>query len=93
MKEAVGVENRVIAIVADAEDILDYKITSSSGMFHLEGNTAGRSPNESYIDPVLKIYHKCDEDADKVITRYIFRLLENAYIRMHFCGIFTIRPD
>uniref|UniRef100_A0A1I7YRP9 Transthyretin-like family protein n=1 Tax=Steinernema glaseri TaxID=37863 RepID=A0A1I7YRP9_9BILA len=49
----------------DPKEILDYKITGDDGRFEVEGNTADRTGNETNIEPVLKIYHKCDEKEEK----------------------------
>ncbi|VDK55445.1 unnamed protein product [Anisakis simplex] len=49
----------------DNKEILDYKVTSSSGMFQVDGNTQGRPKNESIMTPFVRIYHKCDENPQK----------------------------
>ncbi|KAK0395601.1 hypothetical protein QR680_001351 [Steinernema hermaphroditum] len=49
----------------DPKEILDYKITGADGRFEVEGNTADRSGEDTNIEPVLKIYHKCDEKEEK----------------------------
>lgn len=35
-------------------------------MFEVTGNTNGRPINETELLPVVKFYHKCDEDDKKV---------------------------
>uniref|UniRef100_A0A915BWZ0 Transthyretin-like family protein n=2 Tax=Parascaris univalens TaxID=6257 RepID=A0A915BWZ0_PARUN len=49
----------------DKSQILNYKVTSTSGTFEVEGNTQGRPINETTLTPVVRIYHKCDEDPKK----------------------------
>uniref|UniRef100_F1LFE6 Transthyretin-like protein 46 n=1 Tax=Ascaris suum TaxID=6253 RepID=F1LFE6_ASCSU len=49
----------------DKSQILDYKVTSASGIFEVEGNTQGRPINETTLTPIVRIYHKCGEDPKK----------------------------
>ncbi|KHN82392.1 Transthyretin-like protein 46 [Toxocara canis] len=75
----------------DKSQILDYKVTSSSGTFQVEGNTQGRPVNETTLTPVVRIYHKCGEDPKndrgfrrmqfQIPSEYVFdgRLAREAY--------------
>ncbi|KAJ1374346.1 hypothetical protein KIN20_037017 [Parelaphostrongylus tenuis] len=50
----------------DLNQMLDEKITTTQGTFLLEGNTNGFPLNETSMNPVVSIYHSCDEDIKNV---------------------------
>lgn len=41
----------------DPDDLLDQGYTDQNGEFMLQGNTVELTP----IDPILKVYHDCDD--------------------------------
>ncbi|KAI6183981.1 Trans-thyretin-related family domain family member [Aphelenchoides bicaudatus] len=47
------------------EDVIATGKTDSNGRFSIEGDTSRFGGEASAIDPYLRIYHKCDEDAGK----------------------------
>lgn len=49
----------------DTNEILDTRMTSPTGLFHVEGNTNGRPLNETDIDAYVRVYHKCGLDEKK----------------------------
>uniref|UniRef100_A0A1I8A052 Transthyretin-like family protein n=1 Tax=Steinernema glaseri TaxID=37863 RepID=A0A1I8A052_9BILA len=49
----------------EATDILDDRVTTASGMFHIEANTDSLSVNQTELLPALRFYHNCDEDIKK----------------------------
>uniref|UniRef100_A0A0K0FMS1 Transthyretin-like family-containing protein n=1 Tax=Strongyloides venezuelensis TaxID=75913 RepID=A0A0K0FMS1_STRVS len=49
----------------DNKEILDTRMTSPSGLYHIEGNTNGRPLNETDLDAYVRIYHKCGLDEKK----------------------------
>lgn len=55
----------IFFIGPDPDDVLDEGRTDSTGHFDLEGSTRELTS----IDPVLKIYHDCD---DGIKVRYFF---------------------
>lgn len=48
----------------DPDDLLDQGYTDQDGYFSLQGGTAELTP----IDPVFKVYHKCDDSKLKVCS-------------------------
>jgi hypothetical protein len=65
-KPAENVKVRLFRVSSDdVKEALDTRTTGPSGMFDLTGNTNGRPVNETELTPVVKFYHKCDEDDKK----------------------------
>uniref|UniRef100_A0A5S6QVQ0 Transthyretin-like family protein n=1 Tax=Trichuris muris TaxID=70415 RepID=A0A5S6QVQ0_TRIMR len=56
-KPASGVKVKLIDIDTGPDDVMDEKFTDSNGKFHLDGQTE----EITSIDPVLKIYHDCND--------------------------------
>lgn len=51
--------------IAEKKEQLDNVESSRTGMFEVSGNTQGRPINETTMTPVVRIYHKCDENPKK----------------------------
>ena len=65
-KPAENVKVRLFRVQSDdPKQALDTRTSGPSGMFELSGNTNGRAINETELLPVVKFYHKCDEDEKK----------------------------
>ncbi|CDW52890.1 Mediator of RNA polymerase II transcription subun it 22 [Trichuris trichiura] len=56
-KSAAGVKVKLIDIDTGPDDVMDEKYTDSNGKFHVDGQTE----EITSIDPVLKIYHDCND--------------------------------
>lgn len=56
----------------DKKEMLDEAESSPAGVFEVNGNTQGRPINETTMVPVVRIYHKCDEDPKKDVCYYTF---------------------
>lgn len=65
--------NQNLTIFADEAQALDSRFSSPSGMFEVNANTNGRALNETDLTPVIRFYHRCDVDANKVdFSKIIF---------------------
>ncbi|VDN50964.1 unnamed protein product [Dracunculus medinensis] len=64
----------------DDHEILEQKQTLSNGEFRLEGSTQGRPANETTMTPVVRIYHKCDEEPDKDTYRRFQLQIPSIYV-------------
>ncbi|CAP36668.2 Protein CBR-TTR-46 [Caenorhabditis briggsae] len=60
----------------DPDDLLDQGYTDANGNFQLQGGTAELTP----IDPVFKVYHKCDDSKLKPGARKVKFALPKSYI-------------
>ncbi|CAA98286.1 Transthyretin-like protein 46 [Caenorhabditis elegans] len=60
----------------DPDDLLDQGYTDANGEFSLQGGTAELTP----IDPVFKVYHKCDDSKLKPGARKVKLALPKSYI-------------
>jgi hypothetical protein len=60
------VNNQDTTTSVEERQLLDTRTTGPSGMFEINGNTNGRPINETTIDPVIRIFHRCDVPDDKV---------------------------
>jgi len=61
---AEGAKVRLYRIATDdANEVLDTRDVSPSGMFEVNANTNGRPVNQTELIPVIKVYHKCGDNA------------------------------
>uniref|UniRef100_A0A915DA05 Transthyretin-like family protein n=1 Tax=Ditylenchus dipsaci TaxID=166011 RepID=A0A915DA05_9BILA len=49
----------------NASEIIDSRTVGPSGLFNVNGNTQGKPINQTDIEPILRIFHKCGDDAKK----------------------------
>ncbi|KAL3994001.1 Transthyretin-like family protein [Acanthocheilonema viteae] len=55
----------------DAGEVLSTKQTTSNGHFEIEGNTVDRA--EQDIEPMVRFYHRCDDDLKKDLKKVGYR--------------------
>jgi len=61
---AKGAKVRLYRVASnDVNEVLDTRDVSPLGMFEVNANTNGRPVNQTDLVPVIKVYHKCGDDA------------------------------
>uniref|UniRef100_A0A915PG76 Transthyretin/hydroxyisourate hydrolase domain-containing protein n=1 Tax=Setaria digitata TaxID=48799 RepID=A0A915PG76_9BILA len=61
----------------DAKEVLSSKKTATNGHFEIDGDTAGR--DEQGIEPMIRFYHRCDDDLKKTPKKVGYRAFSITY--------------
>ncbi|VIO93373.1 Transthyretin-like family protein [Brugia malayi] len=61
----------------DIGEVLSTNQTTLNGHFQIEGDTVGRT--EQDIDPVIRFYHRCDDDLKKDLKKIGYRTFAISY--------------